>query len=73
MLLHISLIFYVIGPDWLLIDLVFNSELAGIDDHVLGIVAPQCQWNMVVHLKDNLMVFAFCFLFCVYFSSYASK
>lgn len=26
---------------------------------------------LVVRLKDNLMVFAFCFLFCVYFSSYA--
>lgn len=44
---HISLIFYMIWPDWVLIDLVFNSELAGIDDHVLDIVSPQCQWNMV--------------------------
>lgn len=56
-----------------MIDLIFNYELAGIDDHILGIVAPQCQWNMAGHLKDNLLVFAFCFLLCVYFSSYASN
>lgn len=32
----------MIGPDGLLIDLVFDSESAGIDGLVLGIVAPAC-------------------------------
>lgn len=51
----------MIGPDGLLIDLVFNSEIAGIDDLALVIVA--LAWDMFVHMSDNLMAFAF---YCVF-------